>query len=374
MSHTIAQIAETTGASFTGDGNWSVERLMPPNMATQEHDLALAMNADSLRHLSKARARSVIVSQDCDADLSAFDHVLRVAAPRITLSHLTTLFAPEPAVLGSGVHPLAVVDASAQLEAGTFIGPFCTVGAGSRVGAGTMLISHVAVGADVTIGENGIFHPGVRIGDGCRLGSRMIVHGNAVIGADGFGFATADADVVATAKASGKAVGNQGALLRIASLGNVEIGDDVEIGAGSCIDRATFATTRIGNGTKIDNLVQIGHNVTIGNDCRICGCVALSGSVVVGDRTVVGGNTGIADRVEIGEDVLIMASSSVGSRVPSRAVYGGTPAVPRDRALEQVMNISRLRFLFRDVKRLKERMASLEGENISEGDGEDRQA
>ena len=297
-------------------------------MATQEHDLALAMNADSLRHLSKARARSVIVSQDCDADLSAFDHVLRVAAPRITLSHLTTLFAPEPAVLGSGVHPLAVVDASAQLEAGTFIGPFCTVGAGSRVGAGTMLISHVAVGADVTIGENGIFHPGVRIGDGCRLGSRMIVHGNAVIGADGFGFATADADVVATAKASGKAVGNQGALLRIASLGNVEIGDDVEIGAGSCIDRATFATTRIGNGTKIDNLVQIGHNVVIGRHCVIVGLAGVSGSATLGDYVVVAGQAGIVGHIKIGDGAQVGGGSGVHSNIKPGAKVMGYPSVP----------------------------------------------
>ncbi|MGE0233083.1 MAG: UDP-3-O-(3-hydroxymyristoyl)glucosamine N-acyltransferase [Flavobacteriaceae bacterium] len=372
MSHTIEQIAEATGASISGDADWRIDRLMPPNMALLAHDLALAMNKESLRRLPDARSRAVVVLKDCDADLSAFEIVLRVTEARGTLSRLTTLFAPEPSVLGRGVHPLALVDATAELGQDVFIGPFCTVGAHARIGDGSRLISHVAIGAGVEIGSGGLLHPGVRIGDRCRVGARAIIHGNAVIGADGFGFATADADVVATAKTSGKTVGNQGALMRIASLGTVEIGDDVEIGAGTCIDRATFAATRIGNGTKIDNLVQIGHNVTIGRDCRICGCVALSGSAVVGDRTVVGGNSGVADRVEIGEDVLIMASSSVGSRVPSRSIYGGAPAVPRDRALEQVMNVSRLRFLFRDVKRLKERMANLEGGPAPDGDGEDR--
>jgi len=371
MTHTIAEIAEATGASFTGDGAWTIERLMPPNMADDEHDLALAMNQESLRRIGEARSRALIVTRDCKADLSAFDHVLRIVEPRSTLSRLTTLFAPAPAVLGEGVHPLAVVDPTAQLAGDVYVGPFCSIGAGSRIGAGTRLISHVAIGAGVEIGPGGLFHPGVRVGDNCRLGARAIVHGNAVIGADGFGFATADADVVASARASGKAVGSQGTLLRIASLGNVEIGDDVEIGAGACIDRATFTATRIGNGTKIDNMVQIGHNVTIGRDCRICGCVAISGSAVVGDRAVVGGNSGIADRVEIGEDSLIMASSSVGSRVPPRSVYGGVPAVPRERALEQVINVSRLRFLFRDVKRLKERMAVLDkgGTDVEEDDG-----
>ena len=179
------------------------------------------------------------------------------------------------------------------------IGAYVVIGARCKIGAGTAILPHVTVGSDVAIGKEGLFHPGVRIGDRVKIGDRVIVHANVVIGSDGFSFAPDlnsptgfTADVVVT---------------RIHSLGNVEIGDDVEIGAGTTIDRSTLETTRIGRGTKIDNLVHIGHNVVIGESCILAGMVGISGSVTIGNRVRIAGRAGISDHVRIGEEAVIGA-------------------------------------------------------------------
>jgi UDP-3-O-[3-hydroxymyristoyl] glucosamine N-acyltransferase len=147
---------------------------------------------------------------------------------------------------------------------------------------------------------------------------------------------------------------------RINSIGTVVLGDDVEVGANSAIDRATLAATRIGSNTKIDNLVQIGHNVLIGENCLICGMVGISGSVKIGDRVVIGGGVGIADHVTIGTDAMIAAGSGVGSNVAAGSIVAGYPAMPRERAVEQVRNIARLRKLFQEVDEMRKRLACLE--------------
>ncbi len=188
----------------------------------------------------------------------------------MALAKLTALFDPGPPH-ECGVHPTALVAADAIIGEGVSIGPYAVVGPRSRIGAGTTIMPQVTVGADAAIGAQCLLHSGVRIGHGCRLGDRVIVHANAVIGADGFSFAP---DLMsASAFTAGVKV------TRVHSLGNVEIGDDVEIGACTTIDRATLESTRIGRGSKIDDHVHIGHNVVIGESCILCGMVGISGSV-----------------------------------------------------------------------------------------------
>jgi UDP-3-O-[3-hydroxymyristoyl] glucosamine N-acyltransferase len=176
-----------------------------------------------------------------------------------------------------------------------------------------------------------------------RIGARLIAHQNAVIGADGFSFVTAEKSSVESAKETGAVAGVRNEVwLRIHSLGAVTLGDDVEIGAGATIDRGTLQDTVIGSGTKIDNQVQIGHNVTIGASCLLCAQVGVAGSARIGDRVVLGGKVGVADHVAIGSDCVIAASSGVASNVPPRSVMMGTPAIARDEYMKMMMAARRL--------------------------------
>jgi UDP-3-O-[3-hydroxymyristoyl] glucosamine N-acyltransferase len=268
------------------------------------------------------------------------------------LAVLTRLF-ERPVHRDGGIHPSAVVAPDAQIGEGVSIGPLSVIGPRARVGAGTAILAHVTVGADAVIGRDCLVHPGARIGDRVVLGDRVILQHNVSLGADGFSYA---------GPAPGESTPGQdmGGLERINSLGTVIIGDDVEIGANSAIDRATLAATRIGRNTKIDNLVQVAHNVTIGENCLICGMAGISGSVKIGDRVVLGGGVGIADNLTIGSDAVVGAGSAVASNVPAKAFMLGRPAVPRERAFEQLRLVGRLRSLFGEIAGLRKRIEGLE--------------
>jgi UDP-3-O-[3-hydroxymyristoyl] glucosamine N-acyltransferase len=207
-------------------------------------------------------------------------------------------------------------------------------------------MSNVSIGADVSIGENGLVYSGVRIGDRVSIGDRAIIHFNATIGSDGFSFLP----VTGTGK---------GQPQRVHSLGDVVIGHDVEIGAASTIARATLESTRIGHGTKIDNQVQIAHNVQIGESCLICGMVGIAGSAVIGDRVLLGGGVGIADHIKIGSDAIVAAGSGVGTSVAAGEKVSGYPAIPHERSVELFMFLSRHKRLLRDLDEVKARVAAI---------------
>ena len=273
-------IAEAIAGRLDGDGAIEVDRLVHPARAERPTDLALAISADAAAALAQSKAQAAVISAKNPAPSGALRAVIFVDETRLSLAKLTALFDPGPAH-DPGIHPTAIVAADAELGAGVSVGAYAVVGARSRIGAGTTIMPHVTIGADVTIGARGLFHSGVRIGDRISIGDRVIVHANAVIGSDGFSFAPDMTSPIAFT--------SEVTLMRIHSLGSVAIGDDVEIGASTTIDRATLETTRIGHGTKIDNHVHIGHNVSIGETCVICGMVGISGSVIIGNRVRLGG-------------------------------------------------------------------------------------
>lgn len=212
---------------------------------------------------------------------------------------------------GAGVHPSAVIHPTAQVDPGAIIGPECTIGPGAKVGAQVLIKERCSIGADCIIGDHTTLHPGVVLYPHTQIGARVIVHANAVIGADGFGY---------------RVDPSQGGLAKIPHVGNVVIGNDVEIGANSCIDRAKFGSTRIGDGTKIDNLVQIGHGCQVGRSVVICGQAGLAGSVTIGDGVMLGGQVGVADQRTIGAGTMVAAQSGVESDVPPKSRFIGTPA------------------------------------------------
>ena len=200
-----------------------------------------------------------------------------------------------------------------------------------------------SIGADAVIGADALLHPGVRIGARVRIGDRFIAQPGAVVGADGFSFVTPAPGMSRRPGRPGRSrPPSRSTYVRINSLGAVVLGDDVEIGANSCIDRGTIADTTVGDGTKIDNLVQIGHNVRIGHTCLICGQAGVAGSTVIGDRVVLGGKAGVADHLRIGSNVVITGNSGVASHVPDNRIMMGYPAVRMEQNVEMYKALRRL--------------------------------
>lgn len=347
----VRDVAQALGAPLEGDGNVAVKRLVHPAQAEGASDLALATSPQAAAALAQTKASAVIVAAAAARPNRAFAALIAVTEPRMALARLTALFDPGPQQ-ERGIHPTAVVAADVELGADVSIGAYATIGPRSRIGAGTMIMPHVTVGVGATIGAGALIHSGVRIGHDCRLGDRVIVHGNAVIGADGFSFAP---DLMSVAAFTAAVT-----VQRVHSLGNVVIGDDVEIGACTTIDRATLEATRIGRGTKIDDHVHIGHNVTIGESCILCGMVGVSGSVIVGNRVRIGGGVGIADHVRIGDHAVVAAGSGVATNVAPGTFVSGYPALPHQRTIEQQLYLGRQRRLHDRVAAMGSRLEELE--------------
>lgn len=269
----------------------------------------------------------------------------------LALNLVLDLMAPETASRPPGVHPSSVVSPSASLGKGVSIGPQCTVEEGAAIGDGSVLIAGVFIGRDARIGRGCTLHPGVCLLERCILGDGCILHAGVVIGADGFGYRPAP---------DGRGV------VKIPHIGHVEIGSDVEIGANSCVDRAKFGATTIGDGTKLDNLVQVGHGVRIGRACLICGQVGLAGSSVLGDGVIMAGQAGVSDSIKVGDGAMIAAQSGVTKDLPPGASVFGMPAMP---ATEFYRDQIILRSLARQIQALRARgidpLALLTPENLA---------
>lgn len=358
----LHELAQLLDARLIGDGDLEIARPVPPAEVTGPGDLAVVLDPKAVANLKDSGARMALVGADFKLPEDLAASLILVGRPRYALAALTRTFDPGLGVV-PGVHPSAVVAEDAELGPDVTIGPFCLVGAGARIGAGTVLTAHVSVGAGARIGAGGLLHDGVRVGARVVLGDRVIAQPNAVIGADGFSFATPEAGNVDNAR-EGKAITDSiSTIERIQSLGSVVVGDDVEIGAGSTIDRGTLSDTHIGRGTKIDNLVTVAHNVRIGEYCFLCGQAGIAGSSTLGDRVVLAGQVGVADHVTIGSDSVVAAGGGVGRDFPPKSLLYGYPAQHKEEAWEQLMNIRRLRHLYREVEQLRDQVARLGGQD-----------
>jgi UDP-3-O-[3-hydroxymyristoyl] glucosamine N-acyltransferase len=347
----IEEIAQALGGRLDGDGAIEISRVVHPARAEFPSDLALALSADAAAALSHSKAQAAVISAKNSVSPDNLRASIAVTEARIAIAKLTALFDAGPAH-ERGIHPTAVIVTDAVLGEGVSVGAYSVVGARSRIGVGTIVMPHVTIGADVVIGARGLFHSGVRIGDRVAIGDRVIVHANAVIGADGFSFAPN--------LLSAMRFGPDVVVTRIHSLGNVAIGDDVEIGACTAIDRSTLETTRIGRGSKIDNHCHIGHNVIIGESCVLAGMIGVSGSVVIGNRVRIAGGVGIGDHVRIGDEAVIGPGSGIATNVEAGAFLLGYPAVPQKRFFEQLVYTSRQKRLHQRVDELVSRMDALE--------------
>jgi len=333
--HRLDEIAAAIGARLEGRGELAIRRAAEPADAGPE-DLALAADPRFAAGLARGRARAALLWEGADWQAMGLEAALLVGRPRYALAALSRRLDPGPGI-APGIHPAAIVDPAATLGVGAAIGPFAVIGAGVVLGAGARIGPHVSIGAGTRIGADALLHAGVRIAAGVVIGDRFIAQPNAVVGGDGFSFVTPERSRVEAARASlsagAEAEAAPQAWARIHSLGGVRIGDDVELGALSAIDRGTIRDTVVGSGTKIDNLVQIGHNCVIGRDCMFCGNVGISGSVRIGDRVVLGGKVGVGDHVFIGDDVVAGGGTRIRTNVPKGRVILGDPAVKMETQL-----------------------------------------
>jgi len=333
----VGELAEALGARVVGDARAAIRRNVHPGDACEFGDLAIAISAEALRALKDSRARMALVVEGAETPPSV-ETLIVTPRSRTAFAAATNVLRVRP-VVAPGVHPSAIVAASARIDAAASVGPLAVIGEGVTIGPGAVIESQATLAEGAVVGRDCHIHSGARIGRHCRLGERVIVHYNAAIGADGFGFIPERPSTLEGADPGD----GRNRLHKTHSLSIVEIGDDVEIGANSCIDRGTIRPTRIGSGTKIDDLVMIGHNADIGADCMLCGQVGLAGSVTVGDGAILGGRTGFADHVRVGARAIIAGGSAVGGNVPAGEVYIGVPAAPRKQFMADLRIMGRLR-------------------------------
>lgn len=363
MSHSIADIAAAIGARFEGDGAIQVSAAAEPAAATREQ-LALAMDPKYAEGLTRGQARAAVLWEGADWRAMGLRAAILVSRARLAMSGLSRLFDPGPG-LAAGIHPMALIDPSASIGENASIGPFCVIGPGARIGARARIADQVSIGAGAVIGDDALILSGVRIGARVVIGDRFIAQPGCVIGGDGFSFVTEAASRAEHARATlGKAAeiapeGKGRPWLRIHSLGAVTIGDDVEVGANSSIDRGTVRDTRIGRGTKIDSLVQVGHNTVIGEDCLLCAQCGVAGSTRVGNRVVLGGHVGVSDNLTIGDDVVAGGAAKLLTSVAAGKMMMGPPSVRMDQQIELYKAQRKLPKLLMQVAKLQKTVTSL---------------
>jgi UDP-3-O-[3-hydroxymyristoyl] glucosamine N-acyltransferase len=338
MSYTAVQIAEILQGQVDGDGSIQITGLAPADCA-RAGELTFAENAAYFSAAEQSQAGAILVSGPLSSSKKT---VIRVPSARVAVARLLPLFFPSEG-MPQGIHPSAVIAESAKIDPTAHIGPHCVVGPRVQVGARSILMSGNDLRADCKLGDEVCLFPNVVLYRGTQVGHRVSIHAGTVIGSDGFGY-----------------VLDEGRQRKVLQLGNVVIHDDVEIGANAAIDRGTFGPTTIGQGTKIDNLVHIAHNVTIGRHCLIMGQVGFAGSTHLGDYVVVASQSGIADHVKVDNQAVIGAKSGVMRDVPAGARMLGIPAAPDRQAKRQMIALQqlpdllhRMRDLENEVKELK---------------------
>jgi UDP-3-O-[3-hydroxymyristoyl] glucosamine N-acyltransferase len=334
MPFTAAALAAHVQGTVIGDAAVELTGLAAAADA-RPGELTFAEKESYLEEANRSQASAILVGPGVAASEKV---LIRVSHVRVAMARLLERFHPPPSH-PAGIHPSAVVAPSARVDASAHLGPQVVVGEHAVVGARTALLAGSQLGAGSRLGEDCLLFPHVVVYPGCTIGSRVRIHAGSVIGADGYGY-----------------VFDQSFHRKVLQVGTVRIGDDVEIGANSCIDRAALSVTTIGAGTKIDNLVHIAHNVTIGRHCLIMGQVGFAGSTTVGDYAVVASQSGIAGHLSIGRQATIGAKSGVMRDVPDQGVVLGIPAVADKQAKRQWVAIQQLPELIRRVRELERKL------------------
>lgn len=327
------EIADFLQAELVGAGDTEIQSVADLGDAAAGDIAFVAKIGDQV----VTNASCLIVPGDYDVEHSMA--TIKVKDPKLAFAQIAAVLHP-PKKRKAEIHSSAVIADSARIGSDVFVGAFCCIGENSEIGDGTQLRAGAKIGDAVTIGKNCVLHPNVFIEDGCSLGNRVVLHPSVVIGADGFGF-----------------VREPDQLVKFPQIGTVVIEDNVEIGANSCVDRGALGETRIGKGTKIDNLVQIAHNVQIGKRVIIAAQTGISGSTVIEDDCVIGGQVGMGDHARIQSGAVIGSQAGVlPGKIVRPGVWWGTPIQPLDEYKRQNAHIKGLERMKKDVKEIKKKL------------------
>ena len=336
MAFTIAEIAKHLEGEVFGNSSATLKGFAPADSA-RPGDLTFAENEVFFERAEKSAATAIIVDRRFTSTKKI---LIRVSNARVAFARALALFFPER-TFAAGIHPTAVVSASATIDPGAHIGPHCVIGERVHLGARTVLQGGNFIGEDSKLGEDVNLFPNVTVYPRTEIGRRVRIHANTVIGSDGFGY-----------------VQDGNVHRKVPQIGNVVIGDDVEIGAGVTIDRAALDSTVIGKGTKIDNLVQIAHNVEIGEGCLLIAQSGIAGSSKLGNYVVLAGQSGIAGHLKIGNRVIITGKAGVMRDIPDGEKWLGNPAQSDRQAKRQMIAYQHLPELLRRVTKLEKQAAA----------------
>jgi len=328
-THNIQQIADHVGGVLSGNPDIEIVGIAPADTA-QEGFLTFAENERYLEAALNSKASAILIPK---GEVKTDKTVIQIDNVRVGFAKVLTLLYPDNKPK-PGIHPTAVVSSSATVAESAHIGPNCIIEAGAVIGEGAVLSGHVYVGTHASIGDESAIFPQVTLYPSTKIGKRVRIHAGTVIGSDGYGY-----------------VLDQGFHRKIPQIGNVVIEDDVEIGANTTIDCGALGSTRIGKGTKIDNLVQLGHNVQVGEHSIIIAQTGIAGSSKVGNYVILAGQTGIAGHISIGDKVVVAAQSGVMHSIPEGEKWMGSPAQPDKQAKRQLISIQQLPNFLRRIKK-----------------------
>lgn len=338
MEKSISEIAAIVGGQIAGDGNVMISGIRPIGEAGG-HDLSFIANVKYVKMLATTQAGAVLVQPGTTADGK---NLIFVKDPYAAFAKLMAVFYP-PDHGRTGVSADAYIEEGAQVSPEATVFPRCFISAGAKVDRGAVIYPGVFIGRQASIGEDSILYANVSIYAGCIIGKRVILHSGVVVGADGFGFAAPGAENA-----------------KIPQVGIVQIDDDVELGANTTVDRATMGKTWIGRNVKIDNLVQVAHNVVIGENSAIAAQTGISGSTTIGKSVMIGGQAGIVGHISIGDRCMIAAASGIPKNLPEGQVVGGTPALPLKEYLKVEICKTKLPAMRAKLERLIKQVEQLE--------------
>ena len=334
MPYTIADIAKRLGGEVFGDPSLVLNGFAPADRA-QPGELTFTKNENYFARAEQSAASAIIID---GPSTSSRKTIICVPNARVAFAKVLPLFFPEP-VFPAGIHPTAIIPASARVDLTAHIGPYCVLGEKVRIGPRSVLQGLNYVGADCLLGEDVNLFPNVTLYPATEVGNRVRIHSGTVVGSDGFGY-----------------VLDNGVHRKVPQIGNVILCDDVELGANVTIDRGALGPTIVGKGTKIDNLVQLGHNVTVGEHCILVSQVGIAGSTKLGNYVILGGQVGMAGHLKIGNRVSVAAQSGVMTNIPDGEKWLWTPAQPDRQAKRQMIALQQLPELIRRVKELERKL------------------
>ncbi len=339
MKYTLKEIAAFVGGELVGDPSVVITGISGIKEA-KKGEITFLANPKYARLMKTTRASAIITSKEITDSKKP---LIRTDNPSLAFAKVVELVAPNHIGHPKGIHPTAIIDSTASLGKNVAIGPYAIIEKNVTIGDNTIIYGGCYIGSKTSIGEGCLIYPNVTIRERIQIGNHVIIHSGAVIGSDGFGFATV-----------------KGIQKKIPQIGTVLIEDEVEIGANVTIDRARFDKTIIGKGTKIDNLVQIAHNVVIGKNCIIVAQAGISGSTRLGEGVILAGQAGVVGHITIGKGAIVAAQAGVTKSVPPNTKVSGYPAKPHNIAKRVNACVQKLPDLYKHIKKLEEKIEKLE--------------